>query len=264
VARTVLSSVRGLEGTLAHRAALVCKREYGPIDAAAADQARISGPAIESLRLNDFFEPPPKAIVPEPQRYRIPPWFGAPRGTLPGVVALERVLARTDKVAVCLTRLAAYPTGFEFDVLTMTADDQEDLDPLMFHHHHQMHRGMTDEIPPELLRFGVQFSDGSKATNTGGFHNDQNPPEGPIMHPGGGGGGGGSWRQTQWVWPLPSPGRLEIVCEWPALDVPLTRSELDAQLILDAATRAQVIFSDEHLPEPPDEGNGPSAVTFIR
>jgi hypothetical protein len=31
------------------------------------------------------------------------------------------------------------------------------LDPLMFHHHHRMHRGATDEIPPELLRFGIQF-----------------------------------------------------------------------------------------------------------
>jgi hypothetical protein len=39
------------------------------------------------------------------------------------VVALERVLVRTDKVAICLTRLAAYPTGFEFDIVTMSADD---------------------------------------------------------------------------------------------------------------------------------------------
>jgi hypothetical protein len=188
----------------------------------------------------------------------MPPWFGAPHGTLPGVVALERVLARTNRVAVCLTRLAAYPTGFELDIETMSAADQDDLDPLMFRHHHRIRRGMTDEIPPELLRFGVQFSDGSKATNTDGFHHDKNPPAGPVMHPGGGGGGGGSWRQTQWVWPLPPPGTLEIVCEWPALEIPLTRSALDAQLILDAAARAQVIFSDEHLPERPSEGDGPS------
>jgi len=70
-------------------------------------------------------------VAPEPERYRMPPWFGAPRSTLPGVVAVERILAQTDKVAVCVTRLAAYPTGFEFDVLTMSADDQDDLDPLM-------------------------------------------------------------------------------------------------------------------------------------
>jgi hypothetical protein len=179
------------------------------------------------------------------------------------VVAVERVLVQTRRVAVCLTRLAAYPTGFEFDVVTMSAEGEDDLDPLMFHHQHRMRRGAADEIPPELLRFGVQFSDGSKATNTGGFHHDQNPPGGPVMHVGGGGGGGGSWRQTQWVWPLPPPGTLEIVCEWPALEIPVTRSAVDAQLILDAATRAQVIFSDEHLPLPPGEGDGPSPVAVI-
>jgi hypothetical protein len=211
--------------------------------------------------VSDFFEPPPKPPAPEP-RYRTPPWLGAPRGTLPGIVALERILARTDKVAVCVTRLAAYPTGFEFDIVTMSDDDQDDLDPLLFHHHH-MHRGGTEEIPPELLRFGVQFSDGSKATNTGGFHHDRTPPPEPIMNAGGGGGGGGSWHQTQWVWPLPPPGTLTLVCEWPAMGIPVTRSELDAQLILDAATRAQVIFSDEHLPEPPDEDDGPPPVAVV-
>jgi hypothetical protein len=75
-----------------------------------------------------------------------------------------------------------------------------------------------------------------------------------VMHAGGGGGGGGSWRQTQWVWPLPPPGILTLVCEWPAQQIASTRVELDAQVILDAAARAQVIFTDDHPPEPPDGG----------
>jgi hypothetical protein len=194
----------------------------------------------------------------------MPPWLGPPHGTLPGVVASERILARTDKVAVCVTRLAAYPTGFELDVVTMSSDDEDGLASLMFDHHHPMHRWATDEIPPELLRFGVQFSDGSKATSTGEFHHHHQPPARPVMNPGGGGGGGGSWCQTQWVWPLPPPGTLTLVCEWPAMDIPLTRSELDAQLILDAAARAQVIFYEEHLPEPPDEDDGASPGGWTR
>lgn len=209
--------------------------------------------------MSDFFEPPPRSVEPEQPRYRMPPWLGAPRGTLPGAVALELVLAQTEKVAVCVTRLGAYPTGFEFEILTMSADDDDQLDPLMFHHHHRMHRGATDDIPPELLRFGIEFPDGSRATNTGGFHHDRNPPKGPIMQSGGGGGGGGGWQQTQWVWPLPPPGTLSVVCEWPAMGIPLTRTEVDAQLILNAATRAQVIFSDDHLPEPPDDGGATAA-----
>lgn len=228
------------------------------------DRDEAGRPAVHSLTVSDFFEPPASPPDPEPERYRMPPWVAAPQGTLPGTVALELILAQTEKVAVCVTRLAAYPTGFEFDVLTMSADDKDDLDPLMFHHHHRVRRGASEDIPPELLRFGVQFPDGSKATNTGGFHHDRQPPSGPIMNSGGGGGGGGSWRQTQWVWPLPPPGTLTLVCEWPAIGIPVTRTPLDAQLILDAAERAQVIFSDEHLPEPPDENGGPSAATFIR
>jgi hypothetical protein len=48
------------------------------------------------------------------------------------------------------------------------------------------------------------------------------------------------------------------------MDIPLTRSELDAQLILDAAARAKVIFSEEHLPEPPYEDDGPSPGGWTR
>jgi hypothetical protein len=119
---------------------------------------------------------------------------------------------------------------------------------------------VSEGIPPELLRLGVQFSDGRKATNVGGRLFGHGRPSGPLMFGGGGGGGGGRWNQHQWVWPLPPPGPMRIVCEWPAADIPLTTTEFDAQLVLDAATRAQVIFSDEHLPEPPDDGGDGTAV----
>jgi hypothetical protein len=91
----------------------------------------------------------------------------------------------------------------------------------------------------------VQFSDKSKATNTGGYGYDQDPPPGPAMHEHGGGGGGRSWRQTYWIWPLPPPGPLSFVCEWPAGGIALTRSEINAQTIRDAADRAQVLFPEQ-------------------
>src|SRR5438045_3665658 len=99
----------------------------------------------------------------------------------------------------------------------------------MFHHHHRLQHGATDEIPPEMLRLGIQFANGSKATNTAGVNHDPDTPAGPVMHAGGGGGGGGNWRQTQWVCPLPPPGPVVFVCEWPAMEIPISRSELDAQ-----------------------------------
>lgn len=111
----------------------------------------------------------------------------------------------------------------------------------------------------------MQFSDGSRATKTSGFHHHGGrAPAGPVLRTGGGGGGGGNWRQSQWVWPLPPPGTLTLVCEWPAMRIELTRSELYVQSIREAAARAQVIFSDEYLPERPDEGGGGSLVASTR
>lgn len=107
--------------------------------------------------MSDFFEPPPP--VPEPPRYRQPPWVGPPRGTLPGVVALELLLGQTDKVAVYIRRLAAYPSGFEFDITTITApgDDEADLlDPMMFGPRHRGSRPGSD-LTSDMLRIGVQF-----------------------------------------------------------------------------------------------------------
>jgi hypothetical protein len=203
----------------------------------------------------DFFEPPPPPEPePEPEPRSLPPWVGAPRGMLPGVVAHTLVIAHNDRVAVCVTRLGAYPTGFEFELHAMAAPDQDelDIDPLLFgpHRHHRRRPGSEQELPDDMLRFGVQFSDGRKATNTAGWHHDDEPPAGPVMHEGGGSGGGGDWRQDYWVWPLPPPGPLLFVCEWPALAIPVTRAEIDAQLVLDAASRAQVLFPGAGEPRP--------------
>jgi len=121
--------------------------------------------------MGEFVEPPPpSAQPPSPTRFRMPPWFGAPHGTLPGVVDLELVVARTEKVAVCVGRIAAYAAGFELELATMTSPDCEGWDPGLFGPRamrlgHGVGRG-DRSIPEGMLRFGVQFADGSKATNT--------------------------------------------------------------------------------------------------
>lgn len=199
--------------------------------------------------MSAFFEPPPPPPEdPEPEALQ-PPWFGPPAGTLPGVVALELVLAQTATVAVYIARLQGYPTGFGFDLVTVAAPgqaDELDMDAALFGHRHRRGRPETLEaIDPERLRLGVQFSDGAKATNVSGFHHRQDPPTGPVLHAGGGGGGGGDWHQDQWVWPLPPPGTLSFVCEWPAAGIAVTRHEIDAQNIIDAASRAQALFPDQ-------------------
>jgi hypothetical protein len=104
-----------------------------------------------------------------------------------------------------------------------------------------------DVLPPELLRIGVKFADGRTATNIGGH---DRPMGGPVMDAlrGGGRRGGGESRfhQEYWISPLPPPGPVNFVCEWPAVEIPVARQEIDAQLILDAADTARAIFGDGH------------------
>jgi hypothetical protein len=122
--------------------------------------------------MSDFFEPPPPPPPEERVRHRPPVWSGPPHGTLPGVVPLELVLARSEVAAVYVSRLSAYPTGVEFDLMTITAPDEDDeaLDPMLFgpHRHRMRRRAAGTGIPDEMLRFGVEFADGRLATNTGG------------------------------------------------------------------------------------------------
>jgi hypothetical protein len=218
--------------------------------------------------MSDFFEPPPPPPPEERIRHRPPAWSGPPHGTLPGVVPLELVLARSEVAAVYISRLSAYPTGVEFDLVTIAAPDEDDeaLDPMLFgpHGHHMRRRAASTGIPDEMLRFGVEFADGRRATNTGGggFSPPDTEPAGPVLHPGGGGGGGGRWHQVMFLWPLPPQGRLALVCEWPAAGIPLTRTDIDAGAIHEAAQRAQVIFEDHPRADAP--GSTWSTLTATR
>jgi hypothetical protein len=164
-----------------------------------------------------------------------------PEAALPGVVAEGLLLARTDDAVVAVTGLMAYPTGFEF-VLTavLRHEDRRSriFDPGL---QHGWLGGRDDEpLPPEFLRLGVQFADGGVASNLDrrAFPRPDTEPAGPILIADGGGGGGRRYDMRYWVWPLPPPGPVGFICEWPAHGVAESRMDIDARLILDAAARA--------------------------
>jgi hypothetical protein len=60
----------------------------------------------------------------------------------------------------------------------------------------------------------------------------------------GGGGGGGRWHQDFWLWPLPPAGTVAFVCEWHPAGIALSRAEIDAQPLLDAAARSTALFRE--------------------
>lgn len=158
------------------------------------------------------------------------------------MVATERVIAQTDEVAVSISYFWVYPTGFEFKVFVDPKDKRSELDPFEFD---RRSRGKSlDERTAERLLLGFQFADGTKATNvsrdSGWIGGTGSKP--PQLLGKGASRGDGHSRHMYWLWPLPPIGPLEFVCRWPAAGIPLTRSELDSGAIIEAASRARVIF----------------------
>lgn len=201
----------------------------------------------------DFFEAP----VPDDDSFEDhtpPPWVEPPRDVVAALIPDRRVLARSHAVAVLLSHIDVYPTGCQIRVRVVAArpadmgeDDWWDLNDVLFDHRRR-HRPRADgALPDEVPRFGVQFADGSKATTTARIHHPgREEPDGPVLvgHGGGGGGGGGhlAMNHPLWLWPLPPAEPFDLVLEWPALGIELTRVEIDGADIRDAAERVELLF----------------------
>jgi hypothetical protein len=214
-----------------------------------------------------------------------PAWRGPPENVLGGVVALELLLARSEKAVVVIDSATAYQTGVEFTVEVRWCGESPDwiwrgLSP-------SPHRSWSGEPPDELLRLGVQFADGSKATTldsgpaerlaaayaravedsgvegpVGGLGEEPDAPEmteGPVLQEQRAGGGGHRWSQSLWLWPLPPKGPLSFVCEWPALGIALSRTEIDTALLHEAAARSRTVWNEGSAASPPPAPSaGPS------
>ena len=200
-----------------------------------------------------FFEPPEPVEPPEHQPQ--PVWSGPPESALGAAATVEPVtLVSTDGLVIGVTDLVVYPEGLELDVVVLRRRAAGRPKVPMAMHDLHMHVGQQ---PDALLRFGIQFADGRKATNVGvsippggrggtlrvGVRVGGDEPPFPVLFPRGGGGNGLRYTQRFWLWPLPPPGSLVFACEWPAEDVGLSRAEIDAGPILEAAGLARVFWA---------------------
>jgi len=193
-----------------------------------------------------FFGPLPEEPPqpPAPPARRMPAWVGPPEDVLPGVVALELPLVDTDQQVMWIAAAEAYPAGVTFSVLMCGRRPARD--------------GV--ESGSGTWRFGVQFSDGRKATvhGVGMFSRNavssvaggvaipadhrQPPPDGPVLRARGGGGSRSIWRQQYWLWPLPPAGDVLFACEWPDLQIDFSTATISADPILKAASRARPMW----------------------
>lgn len=137
-----------------------------------------------------FFEPPNEQ--PEPQQWEPPEWFQPPTDEFAALVPDRRILARTDRgVVLVLTHIDVFSTGCVLRIRVSVHNRHEtppedwfDMrDVVMGGRRHHPGRPSQGELPDELLRFGVRFTDGTKATTTGAPlpHAHDAEPDGPVL-----------------------------------------------------------------------------------
>ena len=179
-----------------------------------------------------------------------PEWVGPPDNVIPGALPLELLLAASQTVVVALRGRAAYPTGFEFDLVVrlraLAPADEPSTSQFLVVSPEEV---TTGRLPPRFLRFGLEFSDGRKVTNLPrtGPRLIAHPGVGPILWGRDGSGSSLAWRQAYWVWPLPPPGPLKFVCAWPAFEIPESTASVDGARVIDAAQRATVVWPFEEF-----------------
>ena len=186
-------------------------------------------------------EPEPVEPPPPPR----PPWL-KPEDTLPGVAPVSLVLAHNGDAAVTISGLLAYPSGFEFSVSAIL--HQQDRSGRIFGvTAHPRARFPGAELPPEFLRIGIEFSDGTSVANVGAHAapRSEGLPTSPILIADGGGGGGRRYDQRFWVWPLPPAGPTTFYCLWPAYGIDESSATLAAQPIIDAAGQSRPLWPED-------------------
>ena len=200
-------------------------------------RALASDPEWRDDRLVGFFDPPPPPPPPPPRPPQLP-WTGPPEGVLGGFAPVRAVLIKGESLLIVVDGFVVYPTGFEL-VLTTVQREAEEAPHPMFPHPH------ASAGQAEMLRFGVGFADGRKATNLESAAPWATPPRDAgtmVLMPRGGGGGGGRWRQEWWVYGLPPDGPVTFVVEWPARHLPETYAQVDGSALRQAAEQAEVLW----------------------
>ena len=212
-----------------------------------------------------FFEPPPREDNPwDRPRPPQPPWSAPPRGVIPGSAPLELVIARTGSAAVAVSGAGVYPTGLSFSLVVRVRSLSAQVRPL-----HELVMGVRRRGPSnarELLRFGVAFSDGRVATNLYGSRGPAGPDfeQAPSISLAATGASGGdlSYEASWWLWPLPPPGALAFVCEWPLMGIPESRREVDVTPLLEAAVRAIELWPGDLTAEGDTTGSTTSTLVL--
>lgn len=192
-----------------------------------------------------FFDSIPQPPAPPEPVLQVRPAWMRPDEVIPGSVPAELLLIRTEQVGVAVGSVRAYPNGFEFTLHTRLRTEDETGprvgDPL------EWHGRLGAQEPGEVLRLGIMYADGRRASTTSGHWrpDDEDDPERLMLQQNGGGGSARYWDGDFWVYPLPPEGPVTFVASWLKYGVEETRARLDGAAIREAARRATVLWPPE-------------------
>ncbi|MER5645592.1 hypothetical protein [Streptosporangium sp. NPDC002524] len=206
-----------------------------------------TGARYRETRLSD---PAPAGEVPAPNRPEPPPWSAPPSSEIGAVLAVDRVVARGTNVVVLLPTIRVFSTGFLLEVEVVSRQGELSAEDWRYV---QMAATPFDQAAgrggprDSLLRMGVRFADGTKATTLdrmpSGRRSSGDQPAGPLLSwsPTGAGVRGNEFAFSHfglWLWPLPPAEDFEFAVEWPLGGIELSSTELDGAAIVSAAGRS--------------------------
>lgn len=150
--------------------------------------------------------------------------FEPPPDELPALLPIGARFAATDHVAIAVVSVRVFSDGIEFQIAryvrrgSLSRRDFSELaqfDPA----------ARDDETLEGQLRFGVELSTGQKITNW----SNVDPSSGPLgqthysLSDTGRSGSGTDdryeWADNLWLHPLPPPGPIDFVTQWPAAGI---------------------------------------------
>ncbi len=178
-----------------------------------------------------------------------PEWFrrmSAPENEMPVALPLNRLLLRTDDLAVFLLGLQVYTAGLSFELVVRVrpaaADRLRLAEVVLF-------RPYPHDRDRARFLVGVEFADGRRADNL----RMEEPGAEVVFTAADGSAGPHGADQTFWLNPLPPDGPLHVVVRCDAIGIPETSAELDGTAIRRAAADVVTLWPWEppHLDEPP-------------
>jgi hypothetical protein len=183
----------------------------------------------------------------------------APENEFPAPVGVAAALAQTGDVAVGLTQVEAFSTGFRFTLSVRLRQPRPDLAPgglFMLVSSSHSYPGVHLPLENRLL-LGLEYADGRRTSNLtdprmGGPGSDLDE-ERLLLVPQGGGGSDTHLDQAFWVSPLPPRGPVTVVLTWPVMGLAESRTVIDGDAVTAAASGSLVLWPDQPPQDPPPQ-----------